>query len=197
MNDAEYLFQQTSAERKRIGRGDYNKKRKGGRYVHLPSDHLSQKEIDKMNGEVRNYNLSAPVIWREFKLWPQDLQVEYIRKLETNYNARTAVIAEMMGIGEWTLQQHRKKIGFPAKVGGKRAVFDAVGWMEFLGKNIELPPEILVESSPEVAEKVELPEKKEEKQEPVKIDHSSIMNIAILLDALKGSGAKLTIEVTL
>lgn len=53
------------------------------------------------------------------------------------------------------------------------------------------------ESSPVVEEKVELPEKKEEKQEPIKVDSSGIMNIAILLDALKGSGAKLTIEVTL
>lgn len=197
MNDAEYLFKTTSAERKRNGVGDFHKKRGGGRYVRLPSDNLSKKEREAMNSDVTKINLNAPVIWREFKLWPQDLQVEYIRKLETNYNARTAVIAEMMGIGEWTLQQHRKHIGCPAKVGGKRAVFDVAGWMNFLGKNIELPPEVLVESSPAVEEKVEPPEEKEEKQEPVKIDHSSIMNIAILLDALKGSGAKLTIEVVL
>jgi len=196
MTDEEYIFRQTSAERKRIGRGDFNKKRKGGRFVRLPSDNLTAKEKRALNSEVTKYNMNAPVAWADFKKWPQDLACEYIRRLEEAYHARTENIAEMMGVGVWTLQQHRKKIGCPAKVGGKRAIFDVVGWAKFLGAN-EFAPEILVKSSPVVEEKVELPEKKEEKQEPIKVDTSSIMNIAILLDALKGSGAKLTIEVTL
>ena len=51
MNDAEYLFKQTSSERKRIGRGDYNKKRQGGKAIRFPSDHLTKKEIEAMSGE--------------------------------------------------------------------------------------------------------------------------------------------------
>ena len=196
MTDEEYIFRQTSAERKKIGYGDKHKKRGGGRYVRLPSDHLSKKEKEKMNGEVTSYNMNAPVSWEAFKRWPQDLACEYIRRLEEAYNARTEDIAGMMGIGMWSLQQYRKKIGFPARVGGKRRPLDKDGWAKFIGAN-EFAPETLVESSPEVAEKVEPPEKKEEKQEPIKVDTSSIMNIAILLDALKGSGAKLTIEVVL
>ena len=197
MTDEEYIFRQTSAERKRIGRGDFNKKRKGGRFVRLPSDNLTAKEKRALNSEVTNYNMNAPVAWAEFKKWPQDLACEYIRRLEEAYHVRTDDIAKMMGIGTWTLQQHRHKLGCSAATGGKRKPVDRDGWAKFLGANEFAPKEILGESSPVVEEKVELPEKKEEKQEPIKVDSSSIMNIAILLDALKGSGAKLTIEVTL
>lgn len=196
MTDEEYIFRQTSAERKRIGRGDFNKKRKGGRFVRLPSDNLTAKEKRALNSEVTNYNMNVPVTWAEFKTWPQDLACEYIRRLEEAYDVRTEDIAQMMGVSTWSLQQHRHKLGCSAAAGGKRKPVDRAGWAKFIGAN-EFAPEILVESSPEVAEKVELPEKKEEKQEPIKVDTSSIMNIAILLDALKGSGAKLTIEVTL
>ena len=44
MTDAEYLFRQTSKERKRNGIGDFHKKRGGGKVVRFPSDHLSRKE---------------------------------------------------------------------------------------------------------------------------------------------------------
>ena len=196
MTDEEYIFRQTSAERKRNGRGDFNKKRKGGRFVRLPSDNLTAKEKRALNSEVTNYNMNVPVAWAEFKKWPQDLACEYIRRLEEAYHVRTDDIAKMMGIGTWSLQQYRHKLGCSAAAGGKRKPVDRAGWAKFIGAN-EFDPEILVKSSPVVEEKVELPEKKEENPEPIKVDSSSIMNIAILLEALKGSGAKLTIEVTL
>lgn len=207
MTDEEYIFRQTSAERKRNGRGDFNKKRKGGRFVRLPSDNLTAKEKRALNSEVTKYNMNVPVAWADFKKWPQDLACEYIRRLEEAYHVRTDDIAGMMGIGTWTLQQHRHKLGCPAAAGGKRKPVDRAGWAAFIGAN-EFDPVIHVGSSPEVVENLELPEEKREKvpadsvekrDEPskVKVDSSSIMNIAILLDALKGSGAKLTIEVTL
>ena len=196
MTDEEYIFRQTSAERKRNGRGDFNKKRKGGRFVRLPSDNLTAKEKRALNSEVTKYNMNVPVAWADFKKWPQDLACEYIRRLEEAYHVRTDDIAGMMGIGTWTLQQHRHKLGCSAAAGGKRSPVDRAGWASFLGGDDDVRA-VLGESSPVVEEKVELPEKKEEKSEPIKVDNSSIMNIAILLDALKGSGAKLTIEVTL
>ena len=195
MTDEEYIFRQTSAERKRIGRGDFNKKQKGGRFVRLPSDNLTKKEREKMNGEVHNFNLSAPTRWHEFITWPKDLQVEYIQRLEEAYHAKNEDIAGMLDVSISCYRKHKNSLGIKGK-SGKGKPIDRDGWAKFLGAN-ELAPEILVESSPVVEEKVELPEKKEEKPEPIKIDNSSIMNIAILLDALKGSGAKLTIEVTL
>ena len=195
MTDEEYIFRQISAERKRNGRGAFNKKRKGGRFVRLPSDHLSKKEREKMNGEVTKYNMNAPVAWAEFKKWPKDLAGEYILRLEEAYDAKSADIAGMLGISRSCYCKFKSTLGIKGKLGHGKPI-DRGGWAKFLGAN-EFAPEVLVKSSPVVEEKVELPEKKEEKPEPIKVDTSSIMNIAILLDALKGSGAKLTIEVTL
>lgn len=195
MTDEEYLFRQTSSERKKIGYGDRHKKRGGGRYVRLPSDHLTKKEKEKMNGEVMNYNMNVPVAWAEFKKWPQDLQAEYIQRLEEAYNAKGEDIAGMFDVSLSCYRKHKSSLGIKGKAGHGKPI-DRDGWAKFIGAN-EFDPEILVESSPAVTEKEELPEKKEEKPEPIKVDNSSIMNIAILLEALKGSGAKLTIEVTL
>lgn len=199
MTDAEYLFKTTSAERKRNGVGDFHKKRGGGRYVRLPSDHLTKKEKEKMNGEVHNFNLSAPTRWHEFITWPKDLQIEYIQRLEEAYHAKNEDIAGMLDVSKSCYRKYKNSLGLKSKAGHGKPL-DQDGWAKFIGAN-EFAPEIIIEkkseSSPVVEEKVELPEEKEEKQEPIKIDHSSIMNIAILLDALKGSGAKLTIEVTL
>lgn len=200
MTDEEYIFRQTSAERKRIGRGDFNKKRKGGRFVRLPSDNLTAKEKRALNSEVTNYNMNVPVSWAEFKKWPQDLAGEYIQRLEEAYNAKSEDIAEMLGVSRSYYFKYKSSLGIKRKPGRGKPI-DRDGWEKFLGANefapAELPPCVFAESSPVVDEKVEPPEKKEEKQEPIKVDSSGIMNIAILLDALKGSGAKLTIEVTL
>lgn len=193
MTDEEYIFRQTSAERKRNGRGDFNKKRKGGRFVRLPSDNLTKKEREKMNGECLQYNMNAPVKWSEFLTWPQDLQREYIEKLAESYNAKNEDIAKMLGVSVSQYRKLKNSLGIKGKAGQGKPLIQP-DWDIFLGVD---DPFEEVEFSPVNAEKVELPEKKEEKQEPVKLDDSSIMNIAILLDALKGSGAKLTIEVVL
>ena len=199
MNDAEYLFKQISAERKRNGYGDYHKKRQGGRQVRLPSDHYTKKELAAMSSEVTRYNMGAPTQWHDFITWPKDLQIEYIQRLEEAYHAKNEDIAGMLDVSISCYRKHKNSLGIKGKAGHGKPI-DRDGWAKFIGAN-ELDPEIIIEkkseSSPVVEEKVELPEKKEEKQEPVKIDNSSIMNIAILLDALKGSGAKLTIEVVL
>ena len=181
MTDEEFIFRQTSAERKRN--------------VRLPSDHLSKKEREKMNGEVHNFNMGAPTRWHEFITWPKDLQIEYIQRLEEAYHAKNEDIAGMLDVSISCYRKHKNSLGIKGKAGHGKPI-DRAGWAKFLGAK-EFAPEVLVKSSPVVEEKVELPEKKEEKQEPIKVDTSSIMNIAILLDALKGTGAKLTIEVTL
>ena len=206
MTDAEYMFRQTSAERKRNGRGDFNKKRKGGRFVRLPSDNLTAKEKRALNGTVEKYNLNKPVSWAEFKKWPKDLACEYIRRLEEAYNVRTEDLARMMGIGLWSMRQHRKMLGCPAHVGGKREPVDFVGWSQFITEE-DADVRAVLGPAPEVIENLELPEKKEEKTYTIRdacVEHMKeevkqidIHNIATLLQALAGTGAKLTIEVTL
>ena len=199
MNDAEYIFKQTSAERKRNGYGDYHKKRQGGRQVRLPSDHLSKKEIEAMSGECVTYNMKAPVKWSAFKEWPDDIQREYLKNLEDSFHAKTEDVAGMMSTGYDNIRMLKKALGIASGRGGKRPPLDENGWTAFLTggyfvSSQPLPSE--VEKCPETpADSIEkCPASSSEK---LQLNSDSIMNLAILLDALKGTGAKLTIEVTL
>lgn len=68
-------------ENKRIASGARHRKRgsKSRRCV-MPSDLLTAAERKRLNGHVKNYNLSAPMKWAEFKAMPDDLQLEYLEK---------------------------------------------------------------------------------------------------------------------
>ncbi len=69
---------------------------KGGR-VRLPSDNLSKKELEKMNGECKSYRLNEPMSWDEFKSMPDDLKITYIKLLRQKFNASDSQIALMLG----------------------------------------------------------------------------------------------------
>lgn len=205
MTDAEYLFKTTSSERKRNGVGDYHKKRGGGRPVRMPSDYLSKKEKAMLNSDVTKINLNAPVSWAEFITWPKDLQIEYIQRLEEAYHAKNEDIAGMLDVSISCYRKHKNSLGIKGKAGHGKPI-DRAGWAKFIGAN-EFAPEILVESSPVVTEKEELPEQKEQKTYTIRdacAEHMKeeakqfdIQNIAAMLRVLVGTGAKLTIEVTL
>lgn len=91
MNDFDY----DARQKKRIAASA--RRRKSGsrsRYVGLPSDHLTQKELRAMSGEVQTYNMNAPVRWSAFLSWPHDLQQEYVSKLQADYGATGEMLAE-------------------------------------------------------------------------------------------------------
>ena len=72
MNDFNYDCMQ----KKRIARGAFahiNRKRGG---CSLPSDTLTEKQRKEKNGEVKSYNITRPMPWREFKPMPEDLSRE-------------------------------------------------------------------------------------------------------------------------
>jgi hypothetical protein len=187
MTDEAYVFRQTELERKRTGRGDFNKKRQGGRRVRLPSDNMTQKEWKKMNGTVKTYNMNAPVSWREFSSWPNDIQCEYIVTLMEKYNVGTPELAKMFGISSCSVRARRKELGIAGHLGGRRGEVSPK-WELFLA---EAHP--VYASSEKVDEETEIPS---EKVEPP-ADEDEVIRLAALLSALKGTGAKLTIEVTL
>ena len=64
MTDERYTFITDVAEKKRTARGAFNKRThngKGGK-VRFPSDYLSNKERNEMNGKVREYRMNSPHI---------------------------------------------------------------------------------------------------------------------------------------
>lgn len=98
--DEQYVMISDSIEKKKIARSSHNRKThcgKGGR-VKFPSDYLSKKELNAMNGDVKSYNLNRPMTWEEFRSMPQDLQIMYIKKLRNEFGVPDIVLGKAMGI---------------------------------------------------------------------------------------------------
>jgi hypothetical protein len=83
---------------------------KGGR-VRLPSDNLSKKELQKMNGEVKSYRLNDPMDWKEFKSMPDDLKITYINLLRKKFNVPFQHIGKMLGVAQNTISKEIIRLG--------------------------------------------------------------------------------------
>lgn len=203
MTDAEYLFKQTEIERKKAGYGDRHKKRQGGRHVRLPSDHRTKKEIEAMSGEVVKYNLNEPVKFERWKAWPVDIRKEYIQRLKDKFGMTTGMCAEMMGVSKPTIWRNLINIGIPAD--GAQPPKDMTEWEAFLkGSNLASEAQGVEEvkvhpEEPEAqAEAENEPQEAQETQEESKeVGLDTLTALVAALQSLKGTGAKLTIEVTL
>lgn len=122
MTDEKYTFITDVAEKKRIARGAFNKRThngKGGK-VRFPSDYLSNKERNKMNGEIREYRMNSPITYAEFKKYPDDLKKKYIQRLRDMFDIPDKDIAAMMGVNVKTLASVLAKIDARGGRRGKR-----------------------------------------------------------------------------
>ena len=113
MTDEEYLFKQTERERKRIARGDKNKKRGGGRYVRLPSDYLSKKEREAMNGEVISFDPRKFYTAEEFNRLSEEFKVKWLNSMLNRYNVGLGTIANViLGKSQQYLHEQAKRHGY-------------------------------------------------------------------------------------
>ena len=120
MTDEEYIFRTDTAEKKRTARGSFNRKThagKGGR-VKMPSDYMTKKERDKMNGEVQSYNLAKPMKWEQFKLLPDDIKREYITAIVRKYDPQQSAISQMLNVAPNTLYMLCKRLGITFRHSG-------------------------------------------------------------------------------
>ena len=81
----------------------------------MPSDYMTKKERDKMNGEVQSYNLNSPMKWAQFKRMPDDIKREYLSTIISKYNPQQAALAEMFGISRNTVCNMFRELGIPFK----------------------------------------------------------------------------------
>ena len=215
MEDAEYVFMQTSMERKRVARGAYNKVRGGGRVVKMPSDAMSKKEREGMNGEMKSYDLSKPMDWNVFRDAPRDIQQEYLDKIAGRFkDVPESTISELVfkksRSSLWRLMKdnglmmrredgHRKvkEDSFFKTADGEAFL----RWVNNEDRIVAVVPFVEPENVQEDEKVSEVPvvESIDEPKMPKKVDAKSIdiNNIAVLLKALSGTGAKLTIEIVL
>ena len=99
MTDAEYLFKQDVREKKRNGYGVYHKKNGSkSKKCSLPSDKLTRKEKQALNGECVVWDYKKFYALNEFKSMPIDIQVGYINSLMNRYDIGLATISrELFG----------------------------------------------------------------------------------------------------
>lgn len=149
MTDEEYIFRTECAEKKRTARGSFNRLShagKGGR-VKMPSDYMTKKERDKMNGEVQSYALHCPMKWEHFKRMPDDLKHEYLSAIINKYNPQREALAKMFGITPNTLYVTCREVGISFQNGGARKGRNDAFWAWVNGAT-----EAKQETAPEIAE---------------------------------------------
>lgn len=135
MNDVEFILKEDIKEKKQAGRGYYHKKNSSkSKKCRLPSDSLSKKEIEKMNGECKVYNLNKPMSYSNFCAMPVDLQIKYLEMLRDKFGANQTKISKMMGVADTTLASHRAKFldGKPVFGKYKHSRLDAEAWNRFV-----------------------------------------------------------------
>nr|DAH78354.1 MAG TPA: hypothetical protein [Caudoviricetes sp.] len=105
-------------QKKRVARGAFahiNRKRGG---CSLPSDTLTEKQRKEKNGEVKSYNITRPMPWREFKPMPEDLKREFFRNMQS-FGGTAKWLAEEMNVCDATIRRESELVGAPFRRGGR------------------------------------------------------------------------------
>lgn len=218
VTDEEYLFKQTEIERKKLGYGDKHKKRGGGRYVRLPSDNLTRKEKEALNGEIKTWKEKEFYTWEEFKELPDDVALKWVNSMTSRYSVGMGIISRcVFNKKALTLSHEMERRGLKEYVNrcvtggaaskGKKLLLEAIEAKQYAAPAVEAPMEEettqeddqkiieeVTEPAPEVAPEI-VESVKKAPAEPIR--NIDMHNIALLLSSLAGTGAKLTIEVTL
>lgn len=140
-----------------------------------------------MSGEVQTYKLDKPVKWAVFKTWPGDIRREYILGLQKKYHASSGMIYKMLGISQSRYFKEMRRLNIES---GMKPTKDKAAWEAFLGTPEPEPGETEKPEALTIAEKCA----EYERARNLQIDEK---NLASFLLSLRGTGAKVTIEVTL
>lgn len=137
MSDPRYLFQQDCREKASAARGMYAKKNHS-KGCKLPSDNLTKKEKEKLNGPTQTYRFSEPVRYDAFTAMPLHIQEEYVNKLFKEYEARDCDIADMLGITRSAWSTYKRK-HFPSLLKKRDVEYVrssaeiSMKWIDFMG----------------------------------------------------------------
>lgn len=135
MTDEKYVFVQDVREKKITARSARNTRTHNGKRgaVRFPSDNLSRKELNAMNGEVKSYKLNSPMTWSEFEAMPDDCKVIYIKALRQKYGVSDSALATMFGCSQVTVSKEMRRIGLGlGRNTKKEKPFDKEGWLAWV-----------------------------------------------------------------
>lgn len=131
MKDETYVFIQDVREKKITARSARNTRTHNGKRgaVKLPSDYMTKKELNAMNGEVQSYRLNSPMTFVEFKSLPDDLKVMYIKLIRNRFHAPDKAIGKMLGVSQKTISLHLADLGCSAGKGKNHPNWDKEGFL--------------------------------------------------------------------
>lgn len=115
--DEQYAMIQDSREKKSVAASAFKQRShcgKGGR-VRLPSDNMSKKELNAMNGECKSYRMNDPISWSEFVEWPNEHKVAYISRLREKFGVGDKIVADMFDVSCHLFLMYLKELGMETK----------------------------------------------------------------------------------
>ena len=119
-------FDYDAMQKKHIARGAAHMKRGSkSKKCTLPSDNLTPAQLRRLNGPVSTYKLDEPMSRESFKAMPEDLQKQYILKLQETYQANDEMIGKMFGVSKVAIFKVRQKLGI-VPVGQRAMTADAI-----------------------------------------------------------------------
>lgn len=143
MSEAEYELKQDSRDKKITARSARSTRTHCGKRgaVKFPSDYLTKKERDAMNGKCETYRLNAPMSWQEFKSMPEDLQKTYIKTLRKTYNVPNKALAEMFGVSGPAIAKYFESRGLSMGKGSaaSKRVWNKEGFLAWRGGAVGHP----------------------------------------------------------
>lgn len=158
MNDFDF----DAMQKKRIA-GGARHKRNGSksRMCSLPSDNLTLAQQKKLNGECKSWNLNEPMDWRTFKSMPHDLQMQYLRGLNSRFHVGFNQFGrDLFGMSTNAVRNYFNQNGVVFNiVGGRMSRAEQDIWEAWLKRES-------VEESEEAEEVTEVEEVAEEPEEP-------------------------------
>ena len=95
MNDFDFeckTKKQIAQNAKRMKNGSKSRK------CSLSTDHMTEAQWKKKNGEVKTMNLNQPVTYEQLKSMPADLQKEYVEKLISRFGCNLTALAKFFGL---------------------------------------------------------------------------------------------------
>lgn len=145
MTDEKFTFIQDVREKKQTARSAWNRNKGKYRAVRLPSDFMTRKEREAMNGEVKSYRLNEPMSWEEFKSMPDDIMTTYIKLIRERFGASDTAVANMMGTTQQTFSRYARALGLGTGRGQEKKRWDKEGflmWCQGVPVQTELPAKI-------------------------------------------------------
>lgn len=141
MKDETYVFIQDNKEKKAIARSSRHRRSHAGKggSIRFPSDHLTKKELQAMNGEMKTYRMNDPITWKEFKTMPDDLKASYVEAIREKFCVPDKCIAEMMGVNRFTFSDEMVRLEINRGSHGKgKRMWDKDGFYAWC-KGVEEP----------------------------------------------------------